>query len=158
MRKKERLWRKNDRLRYILLVFSCLALATGLALYALRDNLSYFFTPAEVHDLRQKNDARVKDGAVFRLGGLVKTGTLKKTGNDLAIRFTVTDEIKDLAVEYTGIPPDLFREGQGVVARGGLVKDGLFVATELLAKHDEKYTPPELNKKMKKLHEDKTRK
>lgn len=144
--------RKSARLRFILLVVGCLGLATALALYALRDNISYFFTPSEIAALRGKNDPRVADGAVFRLGGLVKPGSLKRAGDDLAVRFAVTDGAADIAVSYTGITPDLFREGQGVVARGALAGDE-FTATELLAKHDEKYTPPELKKKMQQVHD-----
>jgi cytochrome c-type biogenesis protein CcmE len=144
--------RKKERFRFILVVLGCLMVASGLALYALRDNISYFFTPHEVYELQKKADPRVQDGKVFRLGGLVKQGSLEKTSRKLTIRFVVTDNIDDMPVEYMGIPPDLFREGQGVVAKGSLA--GLkFVATELLAKHDEKYTPPELDRKMKKMHE-----
>lgn len=145
--------RKQERFRFILLVLGCLVLATALALYALRDNISYFFTPAELHDLMAKNDARVKPGAVFRLGGLVKEKTLTKPTGDATIYFIITDNVKDQLVSYKGITPDLFREGQGVVARGSMGSARTFVATELLAKHDEKYTPPELAKKMKEQHE-----
>lgn len=146
--------RKRERFRFILLVLACLGIAAALSLYAMRKNISYFFAPSEIAALRKAGDARVQPGHVFRLGGLVKDGSLKKTGKDLAIRFIVTDNIAELAVEYKGITPDLFREGQGVVAKGSLDDEGkIFAATELLAKHDEKYTPPELAKKMKELHD-----
>jgi len=144
--------RKRERFRFILLVLGCLVVATTLALYAMRDNISYFFSPHEVYELQKKSDPRVRDGRVFRLGGLVKPGSLKKTDKKLLIRFTVTDNIDDMPVEYMGITPDLCREGQGVVAKGSLAGTK-FVATELLAKHDEKYTPPELDRKMKQMHE-----
>jgi cytochrome c-type biogenesis protein CcmE len=146
---------KKERLQFTLLILCALGLATAIALFALRKNVSYFFTPQQMQELRMMDDARVKDGAVFRLGGLVKPGSLEKTSGDLLIKFTVTDELRDQKVEYKGIAPDLFREGQGVVATGSL-QNGVFVATVLLAKHDEKYTPPELAKEMKKLHGEKT--
>ncbi len=146
---------KKERLQFTLLILCALALATAIALFALRKNVSYFFTPQQVQELRQLDDARVKDGKVFRLGGLVKAGSLEKASSDLTIKFIVTDELRDHKVEYKGIAPDLFREGQGVVATGTL-KNDVFVATVLLAKHDEKYTPPELAKEMKKLHGEKT--
>lgn len=146
---------KKERLQFILLILCALGLATTIALFALRKNVSYFFTPQQVQDLRVLDDARVMDGKIFRLGGLVKAGSLEKTSGDLTIKFVVTDELRDQQVEYKGIAPDLFREGQGVVATGSLQKD-VFVATVLLAKHDEKYTPPELAKEMKKLHGEKT--
>jgi cytochrome c-type biogenesis protein CcmE len=146
---------KKERLQFSLLILAALGLATAIALFALRKNVSYFFTPQQVQELRQLDDARVKEGYVFRLGGLVKQGSLEKTSDDLLIKFIVTDELRDQKVEYKGIAPDLFREGQGVVATGSL-KGDVFVATVLLAKHDEKYTPPELAKEMKKLHSEKT--
>lgn len=145
--------RAQKRLYFIVMVLACLGIAAGLTLYALRDNISYFFTPHEMHDQRALNDARVRGGSVFRLGGLVKQGTLEKDEGDTLARFVVTDNIRDVTVEYKGILPDLFREGQGVVAKGSLGEDGVFVASELLAKHDEAYTPPELKKKMKEAHD-----
>ena len=146
--------RKQQRLYYIILVLCCIGFAAGLALYALRDNISFFFTPQQVHDLQKAGDARVRTGAVFRLGGLVKKGSLAKVDKNLTVRFTVTDTFSDINVEYKGILPDLFREGQGVVAHGSLDDQGLFTAAELLAKHDEKYTPPELKKEMQRVHDE----
>jgi cytochrome c-type biogenesis protein CcmE len=145
--------RKTRRLYFILLVLGCLALAVGLSLYALRDNVSFFYTPHDVKTMQARHDARVAAGRVFRLGGLVKKGSLTQADDKVTIRFTVTDTLADMRVQYTGIPPDLFREGQGVVAKGRLDGKGLFVADELLAKHDEKYMPPELKKSMQKIHD-----
>lgn len=145
--------KSQKRLYFIVLVLACLGFAAGLSLYALRDNISYFFTPHEVRDLRAANDTRVRDGSVFRLGGMVKNGSLENVSGKTAVRFLVTDNIRDIAVEYEGILPDLFREGQGVVAKGSLKDGENFVASELLAKHDEAYTPPELKKKMQEAHE-----
>ena len=146
--------RKRQRLVFICSILTCLALATGLSLYALRDTVSYFMAPGELRAAEAAHDARITDGKNFRLGGLVKTGSLQKQDGDLAIRFTVTDGASDMDVEYKGILPDLFREGQGVVAIGHLVNDDLFAAKELLAKHDEKYMPPELKKSLDKAHAD----
>ena len=146
--------RKRQRFYFILLVLACLAAAAGLSLYALRDNISYFYTPQQVNEMRAANDARVAPDKTFRIGGLVEKGTLTRVDKDLLSRFTVTDTIGELRVEYKGILPDLFREGQGVVARGRLDAHGLFIAAELLAKHDEKYMPPEVKKSLDKAHMD----
>lgn len=142
------------RLYFILLVLGCLAGAVGLSLYALRDNVSFFYTPHEVLAMRARGDRHVAPGTVFRLGGLVKKGSLKKAAGSLTMHFTVTDTVADIDVSYTGIAPDLFREGQGVVARGTLTAAGVFAAENLLAKHDEKYMPPELKKSMQKIHDE----
>lgn len=139
----------KQRLRFILLIISALGLATGLSLYALQDNVAFFFTPTDIHDLQQKNSPMVQAGRVFRLGGMVKNGSVKKRGDDLSIRFVVIDGAYETPVGYTGLLPDLFREGQGVVAKGSLDDKGFFIATELLAKHDENYVPPEMDKAMK---------
>jgi len=146
--------RKRQRLVFICAILVCLAFATGLSLYALRDTVSYFMAPGELRAAEAAHDARIADGKNFRLGGLVKKGSLQKQDGELAIRFTVTDGNSDIDVEYKGILPDLFREGQGVVATGHLVNDDLFSAKELLAKHDEKYMPPELKKSLDKAHAD----
>lgn len=135
---------KKQRLYFILLVLLCLSTALGLSLYALRDNISLFYTPMEV---AQKHLA---SGQRFKLGGLVKKDSLQKRGADLKITFIITDEVNEITAEYSGILPDLFREGQGVVATGSLDDRGVFIATELLAKHDEKYMPPELAKSLEK--------
>jgi cytochrome c-type biogenesis protein CcmE len=135
---------KKQRLYFILLVLFCLSTALGLSLYALRDNISLFYTPREV---AQKHLAA---GQRFKLGGLVKKDSLQKRGADLKITFIITDEVNEITAEYSGILPDLFREGQGVVATGSLDDKGVFIAAELLAKHDEKYMPPELAKSLEK--------
>lgn len=125
--------RKHRRLRFILFALSCLSLGMGLALYALRDNISYYRTAAEA--------AGMEEGRVFRLGGMVEAGSVRRAGVDLS--FAVTDmKGASVMVEYKGIPPDLFREGQGVVAEGAMDARGVFVARELLARHDENYMPP----------------
>ena len=119
-----------------------LGVAVGLVLYAMRDSIVFFYTPSEVTAMQ------IAPGQRFRLGGLVETGSVVR-GEGTTIRFVVTDKSKTLPVTYTGVLPDLFREGQGVVAEGTLDADGVFHADNVLAKHDEKYMPPEVAKKLK---------
>ena len=144
----------RGRLYFILFILACLAAAVGLALYALQDNISFFYSPMEI----AKHPELSMPGHTFRLGGLVKKDTLKKRNDSLAISFTVTDTVKEIHVKYSGILPDLFREGQGVVATGSLNDKGVFVATELLAKHDEKYMPPEVAKSLERAAKEKLKK
>jgi cytochrome c-type biogenesis protein CcmE len=127
------------------LIGTCLAVlgvAVGLVLYAMRDSIVFFYSPSEVADMK------IAPGQRFRLGGLVETGSLVH-GEGTTVRFVVVDRTKTLPVTYTGVLPDLFREGQGVVAEGTLEPDGLFHADTVLAKHDENYMPPEVAKKLK---------
>ncbi len=133
--------RKQKRLSVIAGLGAVLAVALGLILFALRDQIVFFYSPSEIHE------KAVAAGTPIRLGGLVKEGTWKKSGdqND----FTVTDGTTDLVAHYTGILPDLFREGQGVVVEGAMAGDGSFAATNVLAKHDEKYMPKEVVDELK---------
>jgi cytochrome c-type biogenesis protein CcmE len=117
------------------------AVATGLVLDAFQSNLVFFFSPSQVV-AKEAPQART-----FRLGGLVKEGSVRRNGTD--IEFAVTDTAQTIAVRYTGILPDLFKEGKGVVAQGQLQGDGVFVAREVLAKHDENYMPPEAAEALK---------
>ena len=135
--------RKQRRLILIGSSLGVLALAAVLVLSALRDSIVFFNSPT---DIVEKKPAA---GTRMRVGGLVKPGTLQR-GDNLAIRFEVTDGNKDVAVRYQGIVPDLFREGQGVVAEGKLDGGGIFVADTVLAKHDEKYMPREVVDALKK--------
>jgi cytochrome c-type biogenesis protein CcmE len=114
-----------------------LAVAAGLVLAAFQKNLVFFFTPSQVF----ANEA--PQGRSFRIGGLVEKGSLKRDADGVTVRFTVTDTAKEVSVVYSGVLPDLFREGRGVVAQGRLAPDGSFRAEEVLAKHDENYMPPE---------------
>jgi cytochrome c-type biogenesis protein CcmE len=135
--------RKGKRLTLIIGALTVLSIAAGLVLFALRDNIVFFYTPSE---LAQK---RAAPGARLRIGGLVKEGTVvKNAGRD--VTFTVTDKTSDIDVSYTGLLPDLFREGQGVVADGTLGADGKFRADSVLAKHDERYMPREVADALKK--------
>ena len=126
--------------RRLIMIGSCLgviALAAGLVLSALKDSIVFFNSPTDIVE------KKVAPGSRVRLGGLVKPGTLVR-GDNLNVRFEVTDGNTSLKVTYTGILPDLFREGQGVVASGRLGPDGTFRASEILAKHDENYMPREV--------------
>ena len=122
---------------------SALIAAAALSLYALKGTAIYFYTPA------QMIDAKVKVGEVVRLGGLVKTGSVTKLA-DGSVRFTVMDKLKEINVAYKGDLPDLFREGQGVVAEGALDASGVFKADTVLAKHDETYMPKDVADSLKK--------
>jgi len=134
---------RHQRLSLIVIGLAILGLATYLVLNALEGNLSYFFSPSQVH-----NGEAPKDH-VFRLGGMVEKGSVKRAEGDLTVNFVVTDNNKAMAVAYTGILPDLFEEGQGVIAQGKLNADNVFIADEVLAKHDENYMPPEVAAAMK---------
>jgi cytochrome c-type biogenesis protein CcmE len=120
-----------------------LGLAVGLVLYAMSDSIVFFYSPSDVASMQ------VAPGKRFRLGGLVEKGSVVRDAGT-TVRFVVTDGAKTLPVTYTGVLPDLFREGQGVVAEGMVEPDGVFHADSVLAKHDEKYMPPEVAAKLKK--------
>ena len=128
---------RKRRLIVISLVLAAVAVAAGLTTLALQQNMTYLFSPSEVEAGHAPVDAR------FRLGGVVLEHSIKRSTDSLKIDFIVTDRFRDMPVEYTGILPDLFREGQSVVATGAMQGDR-FVATEVLAKHDETYMPKEV--------------
>ena len=136
---------RHKRLGFLLMGLVGLGLASWLVLNALDSNLSYFFSPTEV-----AQDQAPK-GRVFRVGGLVEPGSVER-GKELTVRFRVTDNAHKVNVAYTGILPDLFKEGQGVIAQGRLGNDGVFIADEVLAKHDENYMPPEVAQALEKAH------
>ena len=121
---------------FIALAVVGVGVATALVIFALRANTTYFYSPSRVVANEAPRDS------LFRLGGLVKKGSVQRDG--LTIRFIVTDHAADVPVRYTGILPDLFQEEKSIVAKGRLGTDGLFMADEVLAKHDEKYMPPEV--------------
>lgn len=135
---------RKQRLYLIILMVTGVAVAVGFALNAFNDNLMFFFSPSQV------NAGEAPREHVFRLGGMVVEGSVRRPGDDLLVRFDLTDFDQVVSVEYTGILPDLFREGQGIVSRGRLRQDGVFVADEVLAKHDENYMPPEVAATLKK--------
>jgi cytochrome c-type biogenesis protein CcmE len=136
----------TPRRRRIVLVAGILAgvsLAGVLALRAFQDNVMFFFDPTQIAAGEAPRDER------FRLGGMVRPGTVDRKSGSLDLAFVVTDFKHDVRVKYTGVVPDLFRENQGVVAHGKLGPDGVFVADEILAKHDENYMPPEVARSLK---------
>ena len=135
--------RRSRRLALIAVALTVIGAAAGIALYALRDSIVFFYSPSEVAE------KAVQSGARLRVGGLVKAGTLVKSpGQNVA--FVVTDGAHDLKVAYQGLLPDLFREGQGVVAEGVLEAPGELRAETILAKHDERYMPREVVDALKK--------
>ena len=131
---------RHRRLVLIALAVSAFAGAAALILNAFQSNMVFFFSPTQV---AEKAVPQAQD---FRLGGLVEEGSLIKNSHDLGVRFVVTDLVHKVPVTYTGLLPDLFKEGKGVVAQGKLGPDGVFRADEVLAKHDENYMPPEAAK------------
>ena len=132
---------KRKRLWLLLGSLAVLGVAATLVLTALNDNIVFFYSPTQVAEKKPGPERR------FRLGGLVEPGSVKKDGPE--VRFTVTDLQKTVAVVYRGLLPDLFREGQGVIAEGTLGPDGVFLARDVLAKHDENYMPPEVAEALK---------
>jgi cytochrome c-type biogenesis protein CcmE len=142
--------KRKKRLYLIVLMVAGIGVGIGLALNAFNDNLMFFYSPSEVAA------GEAPAGHPIRVGGLVTTGSVKRQENGLTVLFDVTDNAKTVTVEYTGILPDLFREGQGIVARGKLDTDGVFVAEEVLAKHDENYMPPEVADALQTAHQEGT--
>ncbi len=139
---------RHKRFGFLVAGLIGLGLAAWFVFNALDSNLSYYFSPTEV----AQNKA--PKGHIFRLGGLVEKGSLDR-GKELTVRFVVTDMQNRVNVSYTGILPDLFQEGQGVIAQGRLGPDGGFVADEVLAKHDENYMPPEVAESLEKAQKQK---
>jgi len=135
---------RTRRALWIVGGLAALGLATALVLNAFQSNMVFFFTPTQVasHEAPQNR--------AFRIGGLVEAGSVQRDKDALTVRFIVTDTAKAIPVTYHGILPDLFREGKGVVAQGRIGPDGTFHATEVLAKHDENYMPPEAADALKK--------
>ncbi|HQW63814.1 MAG TPA: cytochrome c maturation protein CcmE [Pseudomonadota bacterium] len=129
---------RRRRLWLVVLVVFAVAGATALAMTALRQNIQHFYSPTELTEGKAPPERR------FRLGGVVAEGSTERASDSLEVRFVVTDRFKETPVVYVGILPDLFREGQSVVTTGTLRADGTFVATEVLAKHDENYMPSEV--------------
>ena len=130
--------RKKRRLTLLALCLLGLGTATGLTLMAFEDNLLFFRSPTDLAEQPIAEDRR------FRLGGLVAAGSVERLDDGISVRFLVTDTVYDVPVVYGGILPDLFREGQGVVAHGRIDDQGVFRADEVLARHDESYMPPEV--------------
>ena len=138
-----KLKRKHRRLGFVAAGMASLLIAAGLVLNAVEDNLVFFYSPS---DLAEK---AVPDGRRFRLGGLVEEGSVRRLEDGLTIEFVITDLAATVPVSYRGPLPDLFREGQGVVTEGKMAAGGIFIADNVLAKHDENYMPPEVAEALK---------
>ena len=136
---------RKRRLIVVLLVLAAATVAVGLTVFALQQNMNYLFTPSQVRS------GQAQSYRTFRLGGMVKAGSIERSKESLQVDFTVVDADGALPVQYTGILPDLFRDNQSVIATGHMDGDR-FVATEVLAKHDETYMPKELKDAMEKAH------
>ena len=136
---------RHKRLVIILGALASLGLAAALVLNALKSNVAFFYTPTQV------TSGEAPRGRAFRVGGLVKQGTLER--DQMTVHFVLTDTAQELPISYTGILPDLFMEGKGAVAQGQLDARGQFVASEVLAKHDENYMPPEVKHALDVAHD-----
>jgi cytochrome c-type biogenesis protein CcmE len=134
---------RHKKVLVILLGLTGLGIAAALILNAFQSNLVFFYSPTEVAEGKAPSDR------AFRIGGLVEDGSVKRDPDGLTVRFVVTDTAKSMPVIYKGILPDLFKEGKGVVAEGKIGADGLFNSTQVLAKHDENYMPPEVKDSLK---------
>lgn len=130
--------KRSKRKLLVVMVLLGVALASVLALTAFEENLLYFYSPTMVKNGEAPNERS------FRVGGLVVTGSVVRATDSLLVKFDITDNAESMSVEYSGILPDLFREGQGIVAMGAFNEKNIFVADEVLAKHDENYMPPEV--------------
>lgn len=137
---------RHQRLIAIGLVLVGLGLGTTFLLRAMNENILFYYSPSQVAA------GEPPEGRRFRVGGLVVNGSIDRAPGDLEVRFVLTDNAKTVPVVYSGILPDLFREGQGIIAHGELTEDGSFRADEVLAKHDENYMPPEVEDSLKQVH------
>ena len=135
---------RKRRLILIIIMIAGIATATGFALVAFNQNLMFFFTPSDVQA------GKAPENRLFRMGGIVVDGSVKRSDTSTDVWFDITDNEKAVTVKYSGILPDLFREGQGIISKGKLNAQGEFIAEEVLAKHDENYMPPEVAATMKK--------
>lgn len=145
--------RRKKRLFIVISSIGLVGAALGLMLYALTQNIDLFYTPSEILNGKELAAGKVGEkpqiGQRLRVGGMVVDGSVERSKDSLDVLFRVTDTGPEVTIKYTGILPDLFREGQGIVAQGVLVAEDVIEATEVLAKHDEEYMPPELAEKMK---------
>ena len=145
--------RRKSRLAVVLAIVLGVSVSAGLTLYALSQNIDLFYTPSEIVNGKNDNPAQKPEvGQRIRVGGMVVEDTVIRDEKSLKVEFEVNDVGPSITIEYEGILPDLFREGQGIVAQGVLIEPTRLKATEVLAKHDENYMPPELGDKMKQKH------
>ncbi len=136
--------KRKKRLTYVVLIVIGVGIAVGLMVTAFQQNMMYFITPTEIIA------GTAPEGRTIRLGGVVSEGSLKREDDGITVHFKVTDNANEIPVLYKGILPDLFREGQGIIAMGKVNSNGLFIADEVLAKHDENYMPPEVMEALEK--------
>jgi cytochrome c-type biogenesis protein CcmE len=134
---------RQKRMATVAAILVGVGIATAFALQAFNKNLLYYYSPTQIHA------GEAPAARSIRVGGLVENGSVQRAEGSLEVRFTLTDFANTVGVSYTGILPDLFREGQGIIARGKMRDDGVFVAEEVLAKHDENYMPPEVKDSLK---------
>ncbi|SJL82406.1 cytochrome c maturation protein CcmE [Vibrio palustris] len=139
--------RRKKRLAVVGIIVAAVAIAISLMIYALNQNMNLFYTPSQIIYGRDGHVPKV--GERLRVGGVVVAGSVKRDPDDLDVRFKLKDIGPDITVQYSGILPDLFREGQGIVAQGVLIDKHTVKASEVLAKHDEKYMPPDVKDAMK---------
>ena len=137
---------RHQRLVAIGLVLAGVGVGAAFLLRAMNENILYYYSPSQVMA------GEAPDARRFRVGGLVVPGSIKREDGQMEVAFTLTDNAELVTVSYSGILPDLFREGQGIIAHGSLTPDGVFVADEVLAKHDENYMPPEVADSLKQVH------
>ncbi|MDN3648899.1 cytochrome c maturation protein CcmE [Reinekea marina] len=142
--------KRKQRLMLILLGVAGVSAAVLLVLFAMGKNVNYFYTPSEL------SAGNVTPGATVRAGGMVSVGSVVRSNESLKVQFKINDTAKEVGVEYEGILPDLFREGDGVVVVGQMNKDNVLVAQEVLAKHDETYMPPEVTEAIEQAHQNST--
>ncbi|CEG52607.1 MULTISPECIES: cytochrome c maturation protein CcmE [Stutzerimonas] len=135
---------RKKRLFIVLAILAGVGIAVALALSALQQNINLFYTPTQIAA------GEAPEGTRIRAGGLVEEGSVKRTNDSLSVAFRVTDGAQAITITYQGILPDLFREGQGIVALGRVNSEGVLVADEVLAKHDENYMPPEVTQALEK--------
>jgi len=134
---------RQKRMVTVAAILAGVGIATAFALQAFNQNMLYYYSPTQIHA------GEAPDARSIRVGGLVENGSVQREPGSLEVRFTLTDFSNTVGVSYTGVLPDLFREGQGIIARGKLDDRGVFVAEEVLAKHDENYMPPEVKDSLK---------
>ena len=128
---------------FVAVILTGVAIAAALAISAIGENMLYFFSPSQIHA------GEAPQGRTLRVGGLVVPGSVQREVGELGVQFDLTDQSQTISVRFSGILPDLFREGQGIVAMGNLDENGIFQAQEVLAKHDENYMPPEVAEALK---------
>lgn len=141
--------RRKQRLTWVAILVIGVSVASGLMLYALSQSIDLFYTPSELVEGKGDDKQKPQVGQRMRVGGMVVEGSVERNRDTLEVSFKITDIGPEVTVLYQGILPDLFREGQGIVAQGELIEPTVLKASEVLAKHDEEYMPPELAEKMK---------